>query len=95
MTNEKKIADALVRSTTTPMGCCLCERPTYSRGIFIPNVSADFGAAKGKQRVIVYPLCERHEMTAETHARIEGLIIGKLTVGEVNGLDEQEPRPPR
>ncbi len=81
--DAKRISELVKASAAAPAPCCLCEAPTRSRGVFAPYRSTDFGAPDGKQRVLIYPICGGHKMTPESHRRIEGLLIGKLTTASI------------
>lgn len=62
--------------------CLLCGGEAAIVGLFIVEgeEAAAFGAAPGKTRIIPYPLCDAHELDAETTARAESLLAAELAL---------------
>ena len=60
----KQLMKCLEANRDEPKACVICGMPTQDRGMFFPNDSVSWGAAEGKQRVVVYPFCNRHDIKA-------------------------------
>ncbi len=72
---QKQIIAALTRAGT----CVLCGAPARSRCIFAPDDSREYGAPKGKTRVIVYGLCavcKRPSFTVAVEAKLKRQLRG-------------------
>lgn len=62
--------------------CTLCGAPTQNRSVFVPNDSRKYGAGAGKQRYIIYPLCEEeNRQDASNLDRIEQIIKADIAIG--------------
>lgn len=66
-----------------PKPCVLCGEYTHSRSVYRPFNSQLYGAAEGKERLVVYPLCE-DESPERDVAKIERCIDAQLALGKVD-----------
>jgi hypothetical protein len=61
----EKLIEIAMEHGKTEEPCVLCNTPTHRRCLFMPENSEEWGAPKGKQRFIVYPLCLGHDSQSE------------------------------
>jgi hypothetical protein len=78
--------------------CILCGAPTYNRGAFEPHRPGEHGEgtpAEGKDRIIVYAVCNNHKRTPMVLIAIEQAIHDLLTrQARDNRPDENTGRGP-
>ncbi len=70
----------LLLASPVAVPCILCGRPTMRRGVWIPDDPAREGLGSppaGRQRVMLYALCEAHDI----HKRIT-LVLVEQTIKE-------------
>ena len=82
---EDIIRKLIERSASQEMKCMLCGLPADCRGLWIPTkeFSNKLGAMPDKTRVIVYPVCSRHEMTQENLNKIDKELLNNASSMEL------------
>ena len=68
------LAEAILKHREIDIPCCLCKSMTRGRGIFFPDDPCEWGGLPGKQRALIYPLCEKHPQNDQTLEQIENWI---------------------
>lgn len=61
MKTEEAVKTIVERLKKNPPSCIVCQGQPYCLGVFLPDNDVEFGGKEGKQRVIGYSLCRRHE----------------------------------
>lgn len=71
------LAKRVAATQDRDLPCILCGSPTKNRGVFEPfdPLASGVGVpAEGKMRVIIYPLCDRHQRTKALLDEVEAKI---------------------
>jgi hypothetical protein len=55
--NYIKLIESLINTNNTDNKCLLCENKPDNIGIFVPDISIEFGGSTNKQRIIKYLIC--------------------------------------
>lgn len=70
----------LARQVEKPKKCFLCSKPAKWTGVFIPHNPQEFGAPEGKDRFLIYGLCEDHPPSDLIRERIEKALVSSVRV---------------
>lgn len=81
--SPEQFANLIVSHAQTAQPCILCQRPTHSRGVFVGD-DGELGALPGKQRHVIYPICERHPPSKKAFELCEKKILEAFTSGELD-----------
>jgi hypothetical protein len=80
---QRMLADAMANPKKYGVtGCSLCDQPFLAVGLFVPTESfaKRIGQPKGKQRLIVYGLCEGCFGLPDKADRVEAALLKQMTV---------------
>lgn len=84
--NSKQMQQMTAIDATQMRQCLLCEKPTRSRGVFVPEDPEVLGMGEpevGRTRTVMYPLCEHcHEMP-DFPQQAEAKILAEIGRGAV------------
>jgi hypothetical protein len=59
-------------------GCLICDLPAGIIGVFCPDDSQKFGASKGKDRTLVYRICDDCHDSEGWMDRIEATLLERI-----------------
>ena len=72
--NVYEIKKFIEESQQHELPCILCRNPTRNRGMWMPNPPM-INPENGKERAIIYPLCDNHIFDSETCALVETVVM--------------------
>lgn len=84
---QKMIRETVERDSCVAKPCIVCHEGTHSRGVFVPRAPEDYGAPSGKDRMIIYPLCELESQTPDLLEKIEDQIAALVTLGATDNYE--------